>query len=48
METARLPEGWRDRLVPIRNANTGGGTGLCLEIHDLVVSKLMAAREKDL
>jgi hypothetical protein len=46
-ETAVLPDGWRDRLVPIRNPNTGGGTGLCLEIHDLAVSKLVAAREKD-
>ncbi len=48
METAVLPDGWRDRLVPIRNQNTGGGTGLCLEIHDLAVSKLVAGREKDL
>jgi|SRR5450756_1160670 len=48
METAVLPDGWRDRLVPIRNQNTGGGTGLCLEIHDLAISKLVAGREKDL
>ena len=47
-ETAVLPEGWRDRLIPIHNANTGGGTGLCLEVHDLAVSKLVAGREKDL
>jgi len=47
-ETAVLPSGWKERLVPIRNASTGGGTGLCLEIHDLVVSKLAAGREKDL
>ncbi len=47
-ETAVLPDGWRDRLVPVRNENTGGGTGLCLEIHDLAVSKLVAGREKDL
>ena len=46
-ETAVLPAGWRDRLVPVRNQNTGGGTGLCLEIHDLAVSKLVAGREKD-
>jgi ribosomal 50S subunit-associated protein YjgA (DUF615 family) len=31
----------------VRNQNTGGGTGLCLEIHDLAVSKLVAGREKD-
>ncbi|MGD0812038.1 MAG: hypothetical protein ABSA83_00375 [Verrucomicrobiota bacterium] len=48
VETAVLPEGWRHRLIPIHNQNTGGGTGLCLEIHDLAVSKLVAAREKDL
>ena len=47
-ETAVLSSGWKDRLIPIRNENTGGGTGLCLEIHDLIVSKLVAGREKDL
>jgi hypothetical protein len=46
--TATLPKGWRDRLVPIRNENTRGATGWCLEVHDLAVSKLIAAREKDL
>lgn len=46
--TASLPEGWKDRLVPIRNANTRGATGWCLEIHDLLISKLVAGREKDL
>jgi hypothetical protein len=46
--TATVPEGWRERLVPVRNANTRGATGWCLEIHDLVVSKLAAGREKDL
>jgi hypothetical protein len=48
VDTAVLPAGWQERLVPVRNLNTGGGTGLCLEIHDLAVSKLVAAREKDL
>ena len=47
VETAVLPGGWQARLVPVRNENTGGGTGLCLEIHDLAVSKLVAGREKD-
>lgn len=46
--TATLPNGWRDRLVPIKNPNTRGATGWCLEVHDLVVSKLIAGREKDL
>lgn len=46
-ETAILPEGWKLRLVPVRGPGTRGATGLCLEVHDLVVSKLVAGREKD-
>lgn len=46
-ETAVLPPGWKNRLIAVRNENTGGGTGLCLEVHDLAVSKLIAGREKD-
>jgi Nucleotidyltransferase of unknown function (DUF6036) len=45
--TATLPHGWRDRLVDIRNANTLGITGRCLEVHDLAISKYVAGREKD-
>lgn len=47
-ETAVLPAGWQGRLIPIRNANTRGATGWCLEVHDLCVSKLVAGRDKDL
>ena len=47
-ETARLPQGWQERLVVIQNENTRGARGLCLEIHDLLVSKTIAGREKDL
>ena len=47
-ETAVLPGGWQDRLIPINNENTNGITGLCLEAHDLAVSKLIAGRIKDL
>ncbi len=47
-ETATLPEGWRERLVSVRNENTRGCTGWCLEVHDLAASKLAAGREKDL
>ena len=46
-ETAILPAGWKGRLVTVRNANTGIGCGLCLEVHDLAVAKLAAGREKD-
>lgn len=45
--TATLPSGWRDRLVAIKNANTRGATGWCLEAHDLILSKYVAGREKD-
>ena len=39
-----LPEGWESRLVPVP---TAAGTGLCLEPHDLLISKYVAGREKD-
>lgn len=47
-ETAILPAGWEARLIPVSNANTHGATGWCLEVHDLVLSKYVAGREKDL
>ena len=47
IDTAYLPEGWQERLVRIENPNTGTGAGLCLEVNDLAVSKLIAGREKD-
>jgi hypothetical protein len=46
--TAILPEGWRDRLVPLDSTDTAPGRGLCLEPHDCVIAKLLAGREKDL
>jgi hypothetical protein len=45
--TASLPAGWKDRLIPVCNANTGGATGWCLEVNDLAASKLVAGRDKD-
>ena len=47
-ETAILPAGWQQRLIPISNLNTGGATGLCLDVHDLVLSKYAAGREQDI
>ena len=44
---ATLPRGWESRLVVVENANTNGRRGLCLEVHDLVVSKYVAGRPKD-
>jgi hypothetical protein len=47
-ETARLPQGWKERLVVVQSENTRGARGLCLEVHDLLVAKAIAGREKDL
>lgn len=46
-ETATLPADWQQRLVRVENPNTGGYAGLCLEVHDLAISKYVAGREKD-
>ena len=46
-ETAHLPAGWKGRLVVVQNDNTRGAKGLCLEVHDLLVAKTAALREKD-
>jgi hypothetical protein len=45
--TATLPAGWRKRLVRVSDANTAGIDGLCLEVHDLAISKYVAGRPKD-
>ena len=47
-ETAVLPRGWRGRLVNLSEGDTEGVRGLCLEPHDLAISKYFARREKDL
>lgn len=47
LHTATLPCGWEQRLVAIDNPNTNGYVGLCLELHDLLLSKYLAGREKD-
>jgi len=46
--TSKLPKGWKGRLVEICNKNTNDISGLCLEIHDLIISKLYAGRQKDI
>ncbi len=46
-DTAKGPEGWEDRLVALRSENTRGATGWCMEVHDLVLAKCVAGREKD-
>ena len=53
LQTSVLPEGWRDRLVRVQNANTAAPsgeplfTGWCLDKEDLCAAKLCAYREKD-
>ncbi len=53
LSTPALPDGWRDRLVRVQNANTAAPsgkpqfTGWCLDKEDLCVAKLCALREKD-
>lgn len=44
---ATLPQGWQDRLIPVSGPATRGATGYCLEIHDLLISKYIANRDKD-
>ena len=46
--TAILPQAWRKRLIRLENENTDGKVGLCLEVHDLAISKYIAGRPKDL
>lgn len=48
VEVATLPVGWQRRVVLLSNERTAGAYGHCLEPHDLVVSKLVAGRMKDL
>lgn len=45
--TATLPDGWRERLVPFSTPATEGVTAMCLEPHDLWISKAVAYRPKD-
>ncbi len=48
IESAKLPDGWDQRTVPVSDpTSTHGKTGLCIEAHDLAASKLAAYREKD-
>jgi Nucleotidyltransferase of unknown function (DUF6036) len=50
-ETAKAPRGWQKRLVkreiPRRVASTRTPVAWCLELHDLVLSKCVAGRERD-
>jgi hypothetical protein len=47
LATADLPDGWRERLVEFPGPNAEPSAAVCLDAHDLVVAKLVPAREKD-
>jgi hypothetical protein len=50
-ETAKAPEGWEERLIPVqvqrRPGKEGYVTALCLEPHDLILAKCVAGRDRD-
>jgi hypothetical protein len=45
--TALLPKGWKARLVNLAPGDTDGVRALCLDPHDLALSKYVARRDKD-
>jgi hypothetical protein len=47
VSTAVLPRGWQQWLVPYERDDALPGAGKCLDAHDLVISKLVAGRQKD-
>jgi hypothetical protein len=50
-ETAKAPAGWEERLVrvdiPPRVGPGSGAIALCLEVHDLILAKCVAGRDRD-
>lgn len=48
VSTAVLPTGWETRLVELDRPDALPGRARCLEVHDLVIAKLVAGREKDI
>lgn len=48
LATAVVPAGWADRVVPYMYADSAPSRATCLDPHDLVVSKLVAGRLKDI
>jgi hypothetical protein len=48
IDTAELPDGWRERLVTWTLRSSDPAAPQFIEAHDLVVSKLAAGREKDI
>jgi len=47
LETAALPEGWKQRTIKVHDYMDENKVGWCVEAHDLAASKLIAFRSKD-
>lgn len=47
IDTAVLPVGWEDRVVRFQRPDAEPAVAFCVEAHDLVISKLVAGRQKD-
>jgi hypothetical protein len=47
LTTAKLPNGWHERLVIFAPDGASPAHARCLDRHDLVIAKLVAMREKD-
>ena len=47
VETAKLPSGWRERLIRVPDSAHSTGVGYCISALDLFMSKAEAGREKD-
>lgn len=48
ISTAVLPDGWEDRVVAYDRADAEPSQAVCIDAHDVVISKLVAGREKDI
>jgi hypothetical protein len=47
VSTAKLPSGWESRVIAYNRSDAEPSRAVCLDPHDLVVSKLVAERQKD-
>ena len=48
IETASLPEDWKERTNKVQDYTDENKIGWCVEAHDLAASKLIAYRPKDI
>lgn len=47
VETAKLPAGWRERVIRVPDLARAVGVGYCISVLDLFMSKAEAGRDKD-